>query len=134
MEAGVTGLSDREDDGDGELDTLERVEETEGGRVDMILGEEMLLFGVEGLERCTGASGRVSDNWDWDGMVLSRGMDLSDRDRGWRIADQNWPVDVDVIDSVVESFSTDHVGEALRIVRVLVVETVRDNEDMVGLW
>lgn len=52
MEIGVTGLSDREDEGEGEVEALERVDEMEGGRADMTLGEEIRLvetslFGVK---------------------------------------------------------------------------------------
>lgn len=43
MEIGVTGLSDREDEGEGEVEALERVDEIEGGRADMTLGEEIRL-------------------------------------------------------------------------------------------
>lgn len=51
MEIGVTGLSDREDGGEG-VEALERVDEMEGGRADMTLGEEIRLveaslFGVK---------------------------------------------------------------------------------------
>lgn len=131
---GVMGLSEREEEGEGELDVLER-DDTEGGRVDMSLGEEIFLLGVHGSDVDTGSSGRPSEIWELDGIVFRRGIDLSERERGWRMADQNWPVEGVVSDDDVEAcFSSDHAGGALCTVRVLVVDTVRDNEETVGLW
>lgn len=46
------GLSDREDVGEGEVDETgvsERVEETEDGRRDIAIGDEMTFLGVDGL-------------------------------------------------------------------------------------
>ena len=61
---GVTGLSDREDEGEGEEEILERVDEMEGGRAVMTLGEE-IRFWVEKLDRVAEASLiGVRTNWD----------------------------------------------------------------------
>ena len=85
---GVTGLSDREEEeGDGEsdleMDTLDKVEETDGGRAEMFLGEEMIFLGM-GAEISAG----VRAICDSDGIVLRRGIVLSERGRGRNIDDQ----------------------------------------------
>lgn len=133
------GLSDREDDGEGEgdeMETLEIVEETEGGRADMGFGDEIRLLGVQGFDgllKVPGVSGRDSESWDWDGMVLSSGIDRSERERGRRMVDQNGPVELE--DRNMASLSHSWLGVALCALRVpvLVPETVRESEAAVGL-
>lgn len=83
METGVTGLSDREDGGEGEVEALERVDEMEGGRADMTLGEEIRL----------GEASWSGFKTIWEGMVLRWGIERSERDLGRRTVDQKGPVD-----------------------------------------
>lgn len=126
---GVTGLSDREVEGDGEFDILDTLDAIEGGRADMLLGGDIFL-GVEKFDGGETSSG-VKTICDSDGMVLRIGIDLSDRGRGRRTVDQKGLLSGVVLvddEALGESWSSEPLNEAMgdtRLVSVVALDVER---------
>jgi len=59
-----TGLSDREDEGEGEVETLESVDEMEDGLAVMIFGEEIRFVGGKLDKVAEASSVGVKTIWD----------------------------------------------------------------------
>ena len=120
VDAGVTGLSERDDVDTGEPDeVLDSEEATDGGR---------------GSAR-VGLGGVTSESCDVEGIVRRAGTARSARARGWRSVVQKGPPVAEDAEDEAEDDDDGCGSSAAQAVRVLDAEdTVRASDAAVGAW